>query len=63
MGLFGEIVTMILGGVAVFIAAVAIVFGFAWAIGAVDYHNKLMEDCLADGHKRYECVGIMRGHR
>lgn len=54
---------MLFGGALVLIVAFALVAGFAWAIGAVDYHNKLMADCMADGHKRYECVGILQGRR
>jgi hypothetical protein len=43
------------------VVVMAAFVGFVAFCGPADYRNKLMADCLADGHKQYECVGILRG--
>lgn len=42
-------------GVAVLIAVVLIT-------ASITEHAKLMDECLADGKKRYECIGILKSN-
>lgn len=38
---------------------VAITLGALLIVAAIKDYDRLMDECLADGKKRYECVGIL----
>lgn len=44
---------------------ILVLFGLMLLIlkSAGDRQCELMRQCVADGHKEYECVGILRGRR
>ena len=47
---------MIVGSMVFIIYAVA-----AGIPGSEARHERLMQECMADGHKEYECVGLLKG--
>ena len=42
-------------------AVISFIFLMA-TLGVVSHHNELMSECLADGHKKYECISMLRGN-
>jgi hypothetical protein len=46
-----------------FVILVLVSFAVGAIIAAAYQNQALMAQCQADGHKEYECVGILRGRR
>lgn len=44
----------------ILICALVLIFVGAGAYFGNERYRELMVQCLADGHKEYECVGILR---
>lgn len=39
--------------------AITGVFGILFAIGAIGYNKKLLDECIAAGNKEYQCVSML----
>lgn len=59
----GNAVAVLVIGSVAFILVVTLVSVLMYVVGAPQHYEKMMAECLADGHKEYECVGILRGRR
>lgn len=45
------------------LVVLAILFALAMIVLSIQAHIYLTNQCLDDGHKEYECAGILRGGR
>ena len=46
--------------IAIIVALIALMFTALYAAGSK--RQKLMEDCMQDGHKEYECVAMLKSN-
>ncbi len=58
----GFIVNAVFGVFLALALSFALLLGFVWLFYGSS-PDPLMQKCMADGHKDYECVGILRGQR
>jgi high-affinity Fe2+/Pb2+ permease len=56
---------MILGSDKTFWTSIGLmlVIVVAVLVYAVQRHHRLIAECMADGFKEYQCVGILKGYR